>query len=493
MEEVAALLHDPAGEAVLTEAWAGLSGRPAAFAEEELLARQQLLAWQFAGQLEACVDAFVALAGESNGITRAMLRRATERLLWVFPVYRTYATGKGAPANDRDIRATVRARVAAHVAPGEQRVVDLILGWLAGEGGPDAADAVRRFQQLSAPIAAKSVEDTAFYRYARLLSRNDVGFDAARWSLPIAAFHARMAARAADWPDAMLTTATHDHKRGEDVRARLAVLSEMPGSWLAAVAAWDRLADEVIGGIDPADRYALWQTLVGSWPLDGPAGDYGERVRQWQQKALREAKLRSSWEAPDEAYEERCGRLVDGAAGGELGRAIAGFVATIAPAARANMLAQTVLRYTVPGVPDLYQGTECIDLSLVDPDNRRPVDYVARARKLAEASDEKLSTIARLLAIRRQEPRLFRRGRYVAASVEGPLASKILAFSRIDGGRRLDVAVLIHGAGLAIGGSDGSDDGRYAETMLSFDRAPPRDAGMLKDTPAWFELAACGD
>ncbi|KQN30372.1 malto-oligosyltrehalose synthase [Sphingomonas sp. Leaf34] len=446
MEQVTALLHAPAGAEPLAQLWADVSGRSADFAPEELRARQELLAWQFDAQHRRCVEAFVALARsapECDGFTAGMLHRAIERLLWVFPVYRTYGTGDAAPASDAAIRDTVRQRVARFVPPGEGAVVDQILDWLAGGGPGDAAlaaDAVRRFQQLSAPIAAKAVEDTAFYRYGRLLSRNDVGFDAARMSLPIGEFHAAMIGRARDWPAAMLATATHDHKRGEDVRARLAVLSEVPGLWLGRVEHWLALAAPFAERVDPADTYMLLQTLFGAWPERLSASDadglsaYAERVVAWQEKALREAKLRSSWEAPDEAYETHCHDVARALLSPDRSRAflddMVAFVVQIAPVADANSLAQVVLRYTVPGVPDLYQGTEAADLSLVDPDNRRPVDY-ARLRKAADVdTPNKMAIIQRLLRLRRKHPALFATGDYTPIAVTGLRSDQVLAFER---------------------------------------------------------------
>ncbi|KQU49732.1 malto-oligosyltrehalose synthase [Sphingomonas sp. Leaf339] len=489
MEEVAALLHDPAGEAPLATAWADLSGRSATFEPEELQARQDELAWQFEGQLKGCVRAFATLAESdpNNVLTPAMLRRAIERLLWVFPVYRTYGLGDTAPASDAAIREQARERVAPLIPPGEDFVVDAVLAWLAGEGPGDtalAADAVRRFQQLSAPVAAKGVEDTAFYRYGRLLSRNDVGFDADRFARTIEEFHDAMAIRAKAWPLALLATATHDHKRGEDVRARLAVLSEMPDRWLAHVACWNELAAAPLEGVDPADAYMLYQTLYGAWP-DGLAVDdadglaaFAERVNGWQEKALREGKLRSSWEAPQEEYESRCKALTDTLLDPTQSVAfladLADLRAATAQPAMAGILAQTALRLTVPGVPDTYQGTEFLDLSLVDPDNRRPVDYTARTDELAGERSPKLALIADLLTLRRDHPALFTHGDYTPVAATGTRAAHVLVFTRRAEGKRLFVAVGLHLAELA-------GDDWWGDTAVVMDGATMRMADLFSD------------
>jgi (1->4)-alpha-D-glucan 1-alpha-D-glucosylmutase len=481
MEQVTALLHAPAGAEPLAELWADISGRSADFAPEELRARQELLAWQFDAQHRRCVEAFVALArstSDCDGLTRGMLRRAIERLLWVFPVYRTYGTGEAAPLADARIRDIVRQRVAKFTPPGEGSVVDQMLSWLAGEGPGDptlAADAVRRFQQLSAPIAAKAVEDTAFYRYGRLLSRNDVGFDAARMSLHIDAFHAAMIERARDWPSAMLATATHDHKRGEDVRARIAVLSEIPDLWRSRAEHWLELAAPYADGVDPGDTYMLLQTLSGAWPIDLKASDaeglskYAERIVAWQEKALREAKLRSSWEAPDAEYEARCHELARALLDREQSAAfiedMTAFIDRIAPAARQNSLAQVALRYTVPGVPDLYQGTEIADLSLVDPDNRRPFDYAVLRDMLRAGDGPKMRSIKHLLDLRRTHPALFSNGSYAPIAVIGPRRDHVMAFQREHEGATLRCIIALRCAERYIGGMTAAD--WWGDTALS--------------------------
>ncbi len=500
MAQVTALLHDPAGAEPLAALWAEVSGRSATFEPEELRARQEMLSWQFEGQLQRCVEAFVALARSTpacDGLTAGMIRRAIERLLWVFPVYRTYGTGDAAPVADAAIRATARDRVTPHLAPGEAVVVDRILDWLAGEGpggAERAADAVRRFQQLSAPIAAKAVEDTAFYRYGRLLSRNDVGFDPAAFALGNDEFHALMRGRAADWRRAMLASGTHDHKRGEDVRARLAVLSEVSALWREHVTAWLAQVRAIDATIAPDDAYMLLQTLFGAWPEallpDDATGlaRYAERIVGWQEKALREAKLRSSWEDPDEAYEKRChdlvGVLLDPERSAAFLTDMAGLVDATQRASEANALVQTALRYTVPGVPDLYQGAELADLSLVDPDNRRPVDYAKRQALLTDGGSAKLGLIAELLALRKRQPLVFAEGSYVPIGVMGDRADHVLAFERTAGGTTLRVAIVLRGAALAMDAAGAAGDW-WGDTRLA---TGERAADLFVARPVWFDL-----
>ncbi|MGA3400457.1 MAG: malto-oligosyltrehalose synthase [Acetobacteraceae bacterium] len=464
MDLVNAVQHDQEAERPLAFFWSAVSGRPADFATEEALARRQILERGFDAQLEATATTLHRLARLdplTRDTTQPAIRRALLSLLARFPVYRTYDTGTSRSPGDQAAFAHALAAAKANAPISLYPVLDRIDRWLGGEDAskPGAAlrqAATRRFQQLSAPVAAKAVEDTAFYRYARLLSRNDVGFDAARLGAEPAEFHAANAARGAQFPDALLATATHDHKRGEDLRARLAVLSEIPDAWQAAVQGWmETNAAHRRGtvGLSPGDEAQLYQMIVGAWPMTLSADDsdgckeFVGRLAGWQQKAIREAKLQGDWTGPDEAYEAAARDFLFSllAPGSAFAAEAAQFARRIAPAGAVNGLAQTLLKLTVPGVPDFFQGTEFWDFSLVDPDNRRPVDFAARIEALrADASPAVLATswsdgrvkqavIARTLALRRAAPALFARGDYRPLDATGPLARHVLAFMRVRG------------------------------------------------------------
>jgi (1->4)-alpha-D-glucan 1-alpha-D-glucosylmutase len=445
MDEVNALQHDAAGERVLAEAWSALSGRPADFAAEEERARREILARSFGAQLDACAASF---AGGELGTP--LLRRVLGELLQHFPVYRTYGRdGVFSPA-DRAVLDRAAAGARRTCLATDRWAIDPVLRRF---GERDRTRGLARFQQLSAPIAAKAVEDTGFYRWGRLLSRNDVGFDPATFALDADAFHRRMQVRRTDWPRALLATATHDHKRGEDVRARLAVLSGMAAGWAALQRDWVEASRPLArsGAPGPGDVALLLQTIVGAWPFDLEAGDsagrraFAERLVAWQQKALREAKLASDWATINEAYEAAARdftvALVAEAALPDLLHRIAALVQRIAPAGALNGLAQCLLRMTVPGVPDLYQGAELWELSLVDPDNRRPVDWPRRlvgppAEPLVELAADwrdgriKQALIARALRLRQRLSPLFEDGDYRPVRLEGPLADAMIAFVR---------------------------------------------------------------
>lgn len=460
MDEISALQHDSAGAKPLSALWQRISGRPGDFAIEEQHARRDILQRSFASQLEATLDTLTAIAkGDPNtrDISRSALRRGLSEILVHFPVYRIYATVEDGSASDAGVLAKAVAAALKSCLPNDRWLVELLGRWLLGKRiRPDAdelqAIALRRFQQLSAPLSAKAVEDTAFYRYGRLLSRNDVGFDPQRLACSTDEFHRRMRSRRASFPHAMLATATHDHKRGEDTRARLAVLSEIAGEWSNTLERWLVLSAEAFASEhvqpEPGDLSMLFQTLIGAWPVelsltDRPGLDrFAKRVAAWQRKALREAKLCSDWTVPNEPYEHAADEFVSWLfSTPALLNEIAAFARRIAPAGAINSLGQVLAKLTAPGVPDIYQGTEYWDLSLVDPDNRTPVDFAARRQSLAvldnpQATDIengriKQRLIARVLAARKQSPALFADGDYLPLHSEGPLAHHLVAFARV--------------------------------------------------------------
>ncbi len=466
MNEVNAVQHDAAGEPILDTLWREVSGRYGVFDQVETAARLEVLRGGFAGQLADCARAFAKLARSapaSRDVTEESFRRVLAALIARLRIYRSYATGlPNAPQPAPGF--TVAFEAARGSLPADDATFDFLGAALAGrsEGAEgDRITAVRRLNQLTAPVAAKAVEDTAFYRYGRLLSRNDVGFDAGRMALDADSFLASGKDRARDWPRAMLTTATHDHKRGEDVRARLAVLSEIPDTWRDMVRQWLAMTEqERPEQIANDDAYTLFQTLVGAWPLGLKADDeegvraFGDRVAGWREKSLREAKMRSSWAAPDAAYEaaniDWLRALLDRSEGSGFLHSVAAFVAGIAPAGAINGVVQAALRCAWPGIPDLYQGAELWDFSLVDPDNRRPVDYGARGQLLSERASDWVSgavkqhMIADLLARRRNDPDLFTKGSLERRSVRGTRRGHIIAFERRLGDRAVTVAAMLH-------------------------------------------------
>jgi (1->4)-alpha-D-glucan 1-alpha-D-glucosylmutase len=487
MEDVNAVLHDGEADVILARTWASISGRPATFAPEELAARREIIARSFSAQLEACTRAFHRLARQQQpggDVSCAAIRRTLVELLAHFPIYRTYGTSTERPARDKPFLAAAVAGAKATAFASDHFALDHLHAWL-DETVDDQAlvplqdVAVTRFQQLSAPIAAKAVEDTAAYRYGRLLSRNDVGFDLSNLGCRPADFHAAVLHRHAQYPHAMLATATHDHKRGEDVRARLAVLSEVASEWEQTLPLWIerskslRKEDATIPGA--GDIAMLLQMIIGAWPLDLAVDDdkgraaFAERLAGWQVKALREAKLATDWTSANEAYESAAREylisLVVERREPDLLADIVTFSDRMSPAGAVNGLSQALLKLTSPGVPDIYQGTDYWDLSLVDPDNRAPVDFSARFASLQTADIHSLvshwrsgrikqAIIARTLALRRSMPRLFAEGTYEPLKVEGKFADHVVAFARRLGGELTVTVVprLTHGLLGASGG-----------------------------------------
>lgn len=467
MNQVSLLQHQPDGEHALALLWAAHSHRPADFEAQALLARKQILNGALAGDCERVVLALQDVARSdimTRDLTLGAIRRALHALVIHFPVYRTYITAAGRSMADDAVFEQALAGARQDLSEADWPVLDYLQQWLGGEPWRSRPlgrartllkQACIRFQQLTSPTAAKAVEDTAFYRYGRLLSRNDVGFNAGCFSASAETFHQDCKTRLARFPDNLLATATHDHKRGEDCRARLAVLSERSDWYAQCIARWLPLAQQLRAcpeSPNRADELMLFQIILASWPLalhpdDRPGLErYCARIWQWQLKALRESKLESQWAAPNEPYEQAVNafieRLLLQPEGLNLRTELYNAADSIAPAGALNSLAQCLLKLTTPGIPDIYQGCEGWDLSLVDPDNRRPVDYARHQQMLNDdlcpqallsnwrSGAIKQALIARTLNVRARHPQLFSRGRYIPLFIRGENASHLLAFAR---------------------------------------------------------------
>jgi (1->4)-alpha-D-glucan 1-alpha-D-glucosylmutase len=334
-----------------------------------------------------------------------------------FPVYRAYVQpGEPAPAASVAVLDAATARALERLPEDRHATVELVRDLALGRHGRDVRldEFVVRFQQTTGPVMAKGVEDTAFYRHFPLGFANEVGGLPDRAGVTPAEFHAYCANRQAAWPLTMTTLSTHDTKRGEDVRARLAVLTEIPEEWGRVIPAWRAISAAYRspeGWPEPATDYLIWQTLIGAWPLSA------ERLAQYVEKATREAKQHTTWTTPDPAYDAGVRAFVEGVCADEnLRAAIEAFVGMIAPHARAVSLGQKLVQLTMPGVPDVYQGTEFETLTLVDPDNRRPVDLDARSAALTRLDagaapksldEEKALVTSRALRLRREHPEWF--------------------------------------------------------------------------------------
>jgi (1->4)-alpha-D-glucan 1-alpha-D-glucosylmutase len=489
MDQVGAVLHDPAGAEPLALLWAGSTGDTLQFSQQVKDARRMFLTHNFASEFNACVASLHALARSepaTRDISLMAIRRALSELLVNFPVYRTYAGEQGRDALDQARFDTAMLGARRALPSVDYPALELLNGWLGGEAPAAFEDtpghdlrlrAMTRFQQLTPPMAAKSVEDTAFYRYGRLLSRNEVGSDPSQMAIGVEQFHAVNAQRARDFPRSMLTTATHDHKRGEDARMRLAVLSEMPQEWGTILRRWQTMhvnvavsyrayleayaagaaddgeeADTPLARIDEIAEVMLYQTLLAAWPIDLAADDavgiaaLVKRVSAWQIKAGREAKLQTNWALPDHDYEILCAnflrKILRPGGSGTFVAELVELVRKLTRPGALNSLAQTALRLTAPGIPDLYQGCEFWDFSLVDPDNRRPVDFDARIRCLEQHRDTAMTLddwrhggikqrlIHAALMLRQQDPLLFCSGAYIPLEVQGVLADHVIAFAR---------------------------------------------------------------
>jgi (1->4)-alpha-D-glucan 1-alpha-D-glucosylmutase len=487
------VLVDQSAEAAFTETYGAFAGASDEFDEIARICKLRIMDNEMASELNALGRAAARLARQSPmtaDLTRAILQRAIKQIVANFPVYRTYVdlTDLASDADRRDIAWAI-ARARRFDPDVHPSAYDFLQDVLSAETARSPAKEISRtatlrfamkLQQFSGPIMAKGVEDTAFYRYNRFLALNEVGGAPDRFGVAPSLFHKANAHRAERWPHALVATATHDTKRGEDARARLAVLSECPDEWAAQVTSWSRLLRARLGDVEgraPPDRndeYMFYQMLVGSWPIDlldalspGAQEAYQARIEAALEKSLREAKRRSSWTAPNAEYEQAMRSFAREALSPEGNGFLTSFLPFVQRIARLgvqNSLAQTVLKLTAPGVPDIYQSCELWDLSLVDPDNRRAVDYRRREEMIAELAPHlsaveergvlfdtlikdwrdgrvKLATTALLLAFRRDHAEFFACADYRPIEIKGEDASWAIGFVRSHGERRLAVLV----------------------------------------------------
>ena len=483
------LFVDPAGAAPLTEEYQRLTGGPGEFAPVAGAAKREEASGPLAAEVSR-LGRLLASAGEPalDGLEPADLGTVLTELLAAFPVYRAYVVpGEPAPPASAAIlaeaAAAARPRLPERLHRGLAAVCYLVLG--RGAGGSGQHQLATAFQQTCGPVMAKGVEDTAFYRWTRLIALNEVGGDPDRFGVTPEGFHGFAGYLARHWPATMTTLSTHDTKRGEDVRARLAVLAESAQAWRPQVERWHDRAVWLSGGRSPEPHieYLLWQTLVGAWPIDGG------RLAGYLRKAMREAKTMTSWTEPDTGYEQ----LVLGFADkvlrdGELTGWITSFVAGLAGDARVNSLGAKLVQLTMPGVADTYQGCELGAFSLVNPDNRRLVDFARRRQLLATldaapqapgpagaAADgldaDKLLVTSAALRLRREHPGWFA-GDYRPLDAEGPAARHAVSFLRGpsvagSGGPAVTVATRLPGRLRRRGG--------WADTVLPLPAGPWRD------------------
>ncbi len=463
------VLVDTAAKARFDRIWHAFTREDETFEELAYLGKRAIMRSALASELTVLSTELLRIARadrRTRDYTFNTLRQALAEVAACMPVYRTYIIDT---PSEQDLRyvdwAVAHARRRSRAA--DISIFGFVRQSLLGQSAEGADEALRalvgrfaiRFQQFTSPVAAKGVEDTAFYRYGRLAALNEVGGDPAQFGMTVRAFHGAAADRAARWPHTLLATSTHDNKRAEDVRCRLDVLSETPAAWRLMLRRWSGMnrahRARLESGSAPcaADEYLLYQSLLGTippGPLDEAAlAAWRERIERYMIKAAREAKANTSWISPNEEYESALlgfvrallGRLAPNPFLEDLraqAEPIAGFGAL-------NSLSLALIKFASPGVPDIYQGTELMDLSLVDPDNRRPVDYARRTRLLQELAAlrdprplldtpqdgrAKLWVAWRLLELRREQPELFRDGGYAPLAASGKHAEHVLAFAR---------------------------------------------------------------
>jgi (1->4)-alpha-D-glucan 1-alpha-D-glucosylmutase len=479
--DLTGLQVDPAAEKIITTGFKAVTERQRGFRDEVYHGKRLVMQVSMAGEVNA-LGSLLNRISECHrwyrDFTLNALTMAVREVIAFFPVYRSYLE-PGETISETDRRLVLKAIVLARRNnPGMERTVfefirDVLLP--APENPHPVDETLRsqfvlKFQQCTGPVMAKGVEDTAFYVYNRFIALNEVGSDPAKFGCSIEEFHAGNQRRRERFPRCLLATSTHDTKRSEDVRARLSVLSEIPREWIQMARRWQMLnrrhRAEINGEYapDPNEEYLIYQILLGSWPLekmdDEGRAVYVARIQEYMLKALHEAKVNSGWTDPNEAWDSAVQKFVsDILTPGPRNQFLEELdtaVETIAFPGMVNSLAQTVLKITSPGVPDFYQGTEIWDWSLVDPDNRRPVDFAVRKQMLeslepAPSAEElveswrdgriKLHVIRKLLALRRERPELFDSGDYHPVHVEGARRKNTVAFLRRQGDHAMLVVV----------------------------------------------------
>jgi (1->4)-alpha-D-glucan 1-alpha-D-glucosylmutase len=495
LNSAAGLFVDPSGLAELTKIYGRFIDQRVDFREVAHQSRLLIFRTAMSSELHLLAHRLNRISGRyrrSRDFTLDALRTALREILACFPVYRTYVREDHVSERDRQVVCRAAAQAKHHNPAINSDVFDFIRDVLLLECPPGLDEAGRRerelfvgrVQQVTSPVMAKGIEDTAFYRYFPLVSLNEVGGDGGRGAASIEDFHRRNLARQIAWPQSLICTTTHDTKRSEDARARINVLSEIPHLWRKAVNRWARLNGryrrEVDGQPAPSrnDEYLFYQTLVGVWPLESPDGnglrEVSARMAAYMEKATREAKIHTSWINPNSEYDAATAQFVaevlDDHPKNRFVAEFRRFHEQVVNAGLYGALSQTLLKLTSPGVPDTYQGQELWDFSLVDPDNRRPVDFARRRkmlirlrkdvghgdRSLLSLSGElarnprdprlKLFVTWRILQLRRQRAPLFQSGDYIPLRTEGAKARHLCVFARqwrSSAGQEPEIAVVI--------------------------------------------------
>lgn len=469
----------------LRKAWHQVTGKAVDMHAELRAAKRLMVDRNFAGEFNTLVRLAVEIGHAEIPVPQAKaVRQALRELLIAFPVYRTYGTAQGLTPADAERLAKVVAWVRGSEHAPDADALDFITRILQGDVAKSmlhqAAHFRTRFQQLTGPLMAKAVEDTLFFRQNMDLALNEVGAEPLPRTFSLQRFHREMQTRLKLQPDALSATSTHDTKRGEDARARLYTLTEAPQQWADCVTRWRHLNREKVVLLDdgpaprPAVAWMIYQALAGVWPATLQADDtqglqaLESRFIEFLEKALREAKQRTDWIETNDAYENAVLDYARHLLSPENQAFLQDFTAALQPFIRAglvNSLTQTLIKLAAPGVPDIYQGSEALNFSLVDPDNRLEPDYEELERLLSDEeqadphSQESWNSgqlkqffIARLLQLRQQQPRLFQRGDYLPLTTSGPQADNIIAFARQDN----DAALIVLAPRLLFGALEGS-------------------------------------